>query len=1451
MHRGGFERAEADHTITMTALSSLSSHLRGASLAGSATALLENADWTGQLSNSLSPASPFAEALLHDFVLPGEISALAVDPLQGYVAVGTQSGTVHLFGSPAVEISWPLRPTQPVKFLLFKPGTPLLICADSRENLSIYDLSKPDPAAQAKANTRGRTDAPYGLAGAKHNIMPVHPDTPTRVAASTARNAITTLHLSPSHSHLFIGLRDGTVDTYDLDRLQPSPYRVPNCWYEEEELLRKSGVPDAPTRRHVPLVIDMATSPTDIGSLVLAYEGGAVLLDIQERSVLASFQLRLLPGAPGAGGISPQARWTERASPATCIAWRPDGKVLAIGHEDGLISFWNPQDDSKPLLVRSLDGLDLDRSTVDDMPDQPAREPIFKMAWAGLPERSWFASFNGEQHSSASAPAVEEEGATLLTILGGGVPDQDPPGVSILHFRPVKATEFAGGSMGASFWSTGSASTLATPEALHRARKMLRTQVETFRESRLLSAGVVQDFVLLPRSSPHHCMAWDPIAIIMLVDAPHGLPPLSPPSARRGIVAAQFPPLPPPGKSATSPAKSSIPSPSSDSTLLRQGPTLVPPADVVAANLLPLPFALSATGAGAVLGAQLVNLSLGAYRKLTATSTNDQGSYGGQQPPGLPLEGGLAAPVGIGGREHEEQVKASGAHRLLITHHLDGTVRFADVSNHLTLLPSHNLGSSAAGQRASSGASGGNTVTSPLLDRPFPSPLPHLTISIADAVAQDPRQQKRRHSVRISSVHFAPEVLELSVVERLGCLFHYKYGHARFSQSSEVEADLQTDLTHDNEAAAKAAFSVEIDPGQAVAPQGVSLSRMADGQEDVQIGSHLESNMQEALADLNIAAPVADIHSVKQDHSLAVAPGQALVGPPPPKPKRDPKRGSIMSRLSRDKGEPGELHDQQLSSPASESLSTVQTRHRRGSSTHQTQTDLHSGSSEPFLSLERINDWSVDGFKANVSIDLGRGEITHIAASDVGFLAIACGSGLAVVDLRGPEILLCDGMGDDFCATVPTNSKASGPKRAERKLLEAESKAAITSLAWTVCRIPGAHPAHHCSLLLRLLIGRSNGLVTVWTFSNTLDMWLPERTGAIKIDELESKSVGAGAGLTVLDVAGNEAAATPSELQRALRESSRAGNTESLLDSDVPLLLAWSGQNIVLNVGILGTSKWAKVNTSEPILSAAIVDRHMEKVVIAISLTSIRLYSAPKLELIHRIQRHGSGHLDHSQISNVAIGRGSAGLFLEMRSTLDVSLRTLFGQATLPIQQPALLLWTPKSVPAHPGAGAVSSLTSWFSQKGATQHSLDDILAGPNRPSSAPKLPPVKTREEFLVAVTGQPASATGTAAFPTNTSAEPESSKHLLKAPATRISGQKERHTQSPHASTAVLAESREAQGTMWNNLDLARRRGEAMQGLENSLASLERSANSWVKEAKSGLIKSAAKDKLTKFGM
>jgi len=141
------------------------------------------------------------------------------------------------------------------------------------------------------------------------------------------RSKVTCLETSASHSFLFLGLSDGTVDIFDIDRgVLSREVRIPNLWLAQEELLRRSGVPDAPSRRHIPICTDLKSHPLDLNLLLIAYEGGVSLWNLATQVCERNFDFVVPPGAPGGGNDVEEALFTERRPPVTCLAFRPDGQ---------------------------------------------------------------------------------------------------------------------------------------------------------------------------------------------------------------------------------------------------------------------------------------------------------------------------------------------------------------------------------------------------------------------------------------------------------------------------------------------------------------------------------------------------------------------------------------------------------------------------------------------------------------------------------------------------------------------------------------------------------------------------------------------------------------------------------------------------------------------------------------------------------------------------------------------------------------------------------------------------------------------------------------------------------------------------------------------------------------------------------------------------------------------
>lgn len=108
---------------------------------GKIPAELEAANWSGSLahppessgSSSTSAVggngAAFGDALLAQIALPAEVTAMAYDPVQSLLALGTAAGTLHLYGRPGVNVEWALRPAHQVKHLAFRSGTGILVVA--------------------------------------------------------------------------------------------------------------------------------------------------------------------------------------------------------------------------------------------------------------------------------------------------------------------------------------------------------------------------------------------------------------------------------------------------------------------------------------------------------------------------------------------------------------------------------------------------------------------------------------------------------------------------------------------------------------------------------------------------------------------------------------------------------------------------------------------------------------------------------------------------------------------------------------------------------------------------------------------------------------------------------------------------------------------------------------------------------------------------------------------------------------------------------------------------------------------------------------------------------------------------------------------------------------------------------------------------------------------------
>lgn len=379
--------------------------------------------------------------------------------------------------------------------------------------------------------------------------------------------------------------------------------------------------------------------------------------------------------------------------------------------------------------MRTLERADVNKTTEEDLfgwsqgggqRQLSGREPVFRLAWSGFPEETYLdqvtsaiAGASSSAMASTSSPVVpaspslgEEKtnlhGGTMLTVMGGILPS-DPVGIHVLEFpaySPPPSTA-----------SSSKPGNISLP-----VREALRSSISPISHHLYPTSTPPEDFLLLPRSSPHFSLSFDPNAILITTGPDRRFPVLAAPHAINSTEAWSFPP-------------SSLRVPQS----------------------LSLPSPLSFSGGGTCSSTQLVTVSNVTYRKML-----HQFDVSDELSTRLPLRGGTAFPQPRPRLQRNDQAapRMSDNHaRILITLHVDLVVRFWDVSSHLLW-----------GYKAT-------PESEPKINLEYPRPLKHLDVDLKAALSDSRALElnsarlarDRPWELEIDKVSFAEETLELAV----------------------------------------------------------------------------------------------------------------------------------------------------------------------------------------------------------------------------------------------------------------------------------------------------------------------------------------------------------------------------------------------------------------------------------------------------------------------------------------------------------------------------------------------------------------------------------------------------------------------------------------------------------------------------------------------------------------
>ncbi|EEA27446.1 Lethal(2) giant larvae sro7 [Talaromyces marneffei ATCC 18224] len=384
------------------------------------------------LSEGLSP-SLFALDEYTRYGINSRISAIAYDPVQSLIAVGTSdtqfgSGQIYVFGQRRVSVIFNLPRKASAKFLHFCADK--LVSVDSKSELSIFSLET------------------------KKTLVSYAP--PSHVSA---------VAVDPSIDYVVLGLQNGEIIAYDMDREGLTPFRLPNLWLEKNPRVRMAPV------------ISLAFAPRDIGKLLIGYPEGAVTFSIKQNIPQNFYEYQVPAGAPG-GDSDPTLSRDIRKPMLTQALWHPANTFILTVHEDTSLVFWDAKD-GRLVMARTIEEANVNQPGArSEKPSSPhgtfsVKDPIFKVSWC----------------------AKENPDNTGLLIAGGHPSSDREKGLTFLDLGPTPNYQTSSWQILASYFEKPkSRFTLSTPPGAE-----------------------VVDFCLIPRTSPFFAGAQDPIAVIALL----------------------------------------------------------------------------------------------------------------------------------------------------------------------------------------------------------------------------------------------------------------------------------------------------------------------------------------------------------------------------------------------------------------------------------------------------------------------------------------------------------------------------------------------------------------------------------------------------------------------------------------------------------------------------------------------------------------------------------------------------------------------------------------------------------------------------------------------------------------------------------------------------------------------------------------------------------------------
>ncbi|XP_012308065.1 syntaxin-binding protein 5 isoform X3 [Aotus nancymaae] len=252
---------------------------------------------------------------------PYQPSALAFDPVQKILAVGTQTGALRLFGRPGVECYCQHDSGAAVIQLQFLINEGALVSALADDTLHLWNLRQKRPAIL-------------------HSLK-------------FCRERVTFCHLPFQSKWLYVGTERGNIHIVNVESFTLSGYVI--MWNKAIELSSKS---------HPGPVVHISDNPMDEGKLLIGFESGTVVLwDLKSKKA--------------------DYRYTYDEA-IHSVAWHHEGKQFICSHSDGTLTIWNVRSPTKPVQTITPHGKQLKDGKKPE-PCKPILKVEFKTTRSGEP----------------------------------------------------------------------------------------------------------------------------------------------------------------------------------------------------------------------------------------------------------------------------------------------------------------------------------------------------------------------------------------------------------------------------------------------------------------------------------------------------------------------------------------------------------------------------------------------------------------------------------------------------------------------------------------------------------------------------------------------------------------------------------------------------------------------------------------------------------------------------------------------------------------------------------------------------------------------------------------------------------------------------------------------------------------------------------------------------------